>query len=95
VGTVAGLRLIEEVLGLENVDVTNKIAGHMSYWTFMPLIILDLLRFPVFSDFFDEPEVSGGLSLELQTTHLCFIFIFCGRSGTRLYGRENRCPGKC
>ncbi|KAF8971813.1 hypothetical protein BDZ97DRAFT_1723539 [Flammula alnicola] len=55
VGTVAGLRPIEGVPGLENVDVTDKIAGHMSYRTFMPLI-LDQLGFPVFSDFFDEPE---------------------------------------
>ncbi|PPR06247.1 hypothetical protein CVT24_000919 [Panaeolus cyanescens] len=55
VGTVAGLRPVENVPGLENVDVTDKIAGHMSYRTFMPLI-LDQLGFPVFSDFFDEPE---------------------------------------
>ena len=74
VGTLAGLRPIEGVPGLENVDVTDKIAGHMSYRTFMPLI-LDLLGFPVFSDFFDEPEVSG-LGHELGKTHLCFIFIF-------------------
>jgi len=74
VGTVAGLRLTEGVPGLENVDVTNKIAGHMSYRTFMPLI-LDLLGFPVFFDFFDESEVSG-LSRELRTIFLCFLFIF-------------------
>ncbi|KAL0567305.1 hypothetical protein V5O48_014689 [Marasmius crinis-equi] len=55
VGTVAGLRPIEGVAGLENVDVTDKIAGHMSYRTFMPLI-LDQLGFPVFADYFDEPE---------------------------------------
>ncbi|KAF8902239.1 hypothetical protein CPB84DRAFT_875384 [Gymnopilus junonius] len=55
VGAVAGLRAVEGVPGLENVDVTDKIAGHMSYRTFMPLI-LDQLGFPVFSDFFDEPE---------------------------------------
>ncbi|KAF8167185.1 hypothetical protein B0H34DRAFT_4113 [Crassisporium funariophilum] len=55
VGTVAGLRPIQGVPGLENVDVTDKIAGHMSYRTFMPLI-LDQLGFPVFSDYFDEPE---------------------------------------
>jgi pimeloyl-ACP methyl ester carboxylesterase len=54
--TVAGLRPIEEVPGLENVDVTDKISGHMSYRTFMPLI-LDQLGFPVSADFFDEPVV--------------------------------------
>ncbi|KAJ7207497.1 hypothetical protein GGX14DRAFT_455589 [Mycena pura] len=54
VGTVAGLRPVENVPGLENVDVTDKIAGHMSYRAFMPLI-LDQLGFPVFADYFDEP----------------------------------------
>ncbi|KAF8518611.1 hypothetical protein JB92DRAFT_2902377 [Gautieria morchelliformis] len=53
--TVAGLRPIEHVPGLENVDVTDKIAGHNSYRAFMPLI-LDELGFPVSADYFDEPE---------------------------------------
>jgi hypothetical protein len=56
VGTVAGLRPVENVPGLENVDVTDKISGHTSYRTFMPLI-LDQLGFPVSADHFDEPEV--------------------------------------
>lgn len=56
IGTVAGLRPVENILGLENVDVTDKIAGHTSYRTFMPLI-LDQLGFPVSADHFDEPEV--------------------------------------
>ncbi|KAG5644092.1 hypothetical protein DXG03_009111 [Asterophora parasitica] len=55
VGTVAGLRPVTDVPGLENVDVTDKIAGHMSYRAFMPLI-LDQLGFPVSADYFDEPE---------------------------------------
>ncbi|KAG6836550.1 hypothetical protein H0H93_006857 [Arthromyces matolae] len=54
VGTVAGLRPIENIPGIENVEVTDKIAGHMSYRTFMPLI-LDQLGFPVSADYFDEP----------------------------------------
>lgn len=61
VGTVAGLRPVENVPGLENVDVTDKIAGHMSYRTFMPLI-LDQLGFPVERDYFDDPSVSPFLS---------------------------------
>lgn len=56
VGTVAGLRPVENVPGLENVDVTDKISGHTSYRTFMPLI-MDQLGFPVSADHFDEPEV--------------------------------------
>ncbi|KAG9308953.1 hypothetical protein JVU11DRAFT_11255 [Chiua virens] len=52
--SVAGLRPIEGIPGLENVEVTDKIAGHMSYRTFMPLI-LDQLGFPVTADYFDEP----------------------------------------
>lgn len=55
VGTVAGLRPVENVPGLENVDVTDKISGHTSYRTFMPLI-MDQLGFPVSADHFDEPE---------------------------------------
>ncbi|KAI6104518.1 hypothetical protein EDD16DRAFT_1749867 [Pisolithus croceorrhizus] len=50
--TSAGL---SSVAGLRpNVDVTDKISGHMSYRTFMPLI-LDQLGFPVSADYFDEP----------------------------------------
>lgn len=52
--SVAGLGPINNVPGLENIDVTDKIAGHMSYRTFLPLI-LDQLGFPVFADYFDEP----------------------------------------
>ncbi|KAJ7894560.1 hypothetical protein B0H13DRAFT_2035994 [Mycena leptocephala] len=68
VGTVAGLRPVENVPGLENVDVTDKIAGHMSYRTFMPLI-LDQLGFPVFSDYFDdpvEPDFEGDRVVERE-----------------------------
>lgn len=68
VGAVAGLRPIEDVPGLENVDVTDKIAGHMSYRTFMPLI-LDQLGFPVFADYFDEPEVGKIFLLILSSAH--------------------------
>ncbi|EJD54437.1 DUF726-domain-containing protein [Auricularia subglabra TFB-10046 SS5] len=53
--TVAGLRPVEGVPGLENVDLTDKIAGHTSYRTYMP-VILHQLGFPVTADFFDEPE---------------------------------------
>ncbi|CAE6466107.1 unnamed protein product [Rhizoctonia solani] len=58
IGTVAGLRPVENVPGLENVDVTDKILGHLSYRTFIPLI-MDQLGFPVTSTYFDEPEVSA------------------------------------
>lgn len=54
--SIAGLRPVTDVPGLENVDVTDKISGHLSYRTFMPLI-LDQLGFPVSADHFDEPEV--------------------------------------
>ncbi|KAF7328077.1 hypothetical protein MKEN_00389000 [Mycena kentingensis (nom. inval.)] len=54
VGTVAGLRPVENVPGLENVDVADKISGHMSYRRFMPLII-DQLGFPFFADYFNDP----------------------------------------
>ena len=57
VGTVAGLRPVDNVPGLENVDVTDKILGHLSYRTFMP-IIMGQLGFPVTATYFDEEEVS-------------------------------------
>ncbi|CAE6459861.1 unnamed protein product [Rhizoctonia solani] len=55
IGTVAGLRPVDNVPGLENVDVTDKILGHLSYRTFIPLI-MDQLGLPVTSTHFDEPE---------------------------------------
>ncbi|KAG8696417.1 hypothetical protein FRC08_007157 [Ceratobasidium sp. 394] len=55
IGTVAGLRPVDNIPGLENVDVTDKILGHMSYRTFMP-IIMDQLGFPVTATYFDEEE---------------------------------------
>ncbi|KAG9003651.1 hypothetical protein FRB90_011140 [Tulasnella sp. 427] len=43
--TVAGLRPVENVPGLENVDVTDKISGHMSYRVYMPVILDQLAGF--------------------------------------------------
>jgi hypothetical protein len=54
--TVAGLRPVEHVPGLENVDVTDMITGHMSYRIYMP-VIMKALGFPVTATYFDEPEV--------------------------------------
>jgi len=88
VGTVAGLRPVDNVPGLENVDVTDKISGHMSYRAFMPLI-LDQLGFPVFADYFDEPVVclSGLVSL------LMLMFCYMGFLGARFQGRSNSSEG--
>ncbi|KIK62267.1 hypothetical protein GYMLUDRAFT_42206 [Collybiopsis luxurians FD-317 M1] len=55
VNAVAGLRPILDVQGIENVDVTDKIAGHMSYRVYMPLI-LEELGFRVTEKYFDEVE---------------------------------------
>lgn len=55
--TVAGLRPVETIPGLENVDVTDLIHGHMSYRTVMPQL-LARVGFPVTADYFDEPDVS-------------------------------------
>ncbi|CED85295.1 Uncharacterized conserved protein [Phaffia rhodozyma] len=53
--TVAGLRPVEGIPGLENFDVTDKIAGHLSYRPMMPLL-LHSVGLPVTADYFDEPE---------------------------------------
>jgi hypothetical protein len=55
--TVAGLRPVEVVAGLENVDVTETITGHMSYRSCMPLL-LGKVGLPVTAEYFDEPDVS-------------------------------------
>ncbi len=55
--TVAGLRPVETIPGLENVDVTDKIAGHMSYRNMMPAL-LETVGLPITADWFDEPDVS-------------------------------------
>ncbi|CAK9782804.1 DUF726-domain-containing protein [Cutaneotrichosporon oleaginosum] len=53
--TVAGLRPVETVPGLENVEVTDLIHGHMSYRTVMPQL-LARVGFPVTAEYFDEPD---------------------------------------
>lgn len=37
--TVAGLRPVEGIPRLENVDITDKISGHLSYRPMMPLLL--------------------------------------------------------
>ncbi|KZO96421.1 DUF726-domain-containing protein [Calocera viscosa TUFC12733] len=73
--TVAGLRPIEDVPGLENVDVTDKIAGHASYRVYMP-VILHQIGFPVTADYFDEPEAKdkGEVLEEAQDKKRRFNF---------------------
>jgi hypothetical protein len=58
--TVAGLRPVDGVPGLENIDVTEIVMGHMGYRTFMPQL-LALVGFPVTADYFDEPEVRSDV----------------------------------
>lgn len=60
--TVAGLRPVEGVPGLENVDVTDKVTGHLSYRSCMPAL-LEVVGLPITADWFDEPDVSLALSL--------------------------------
>lgn len=55
--TVAGLRPVEGVPGLENVDVTDKVTGHLSYRSCMPAL-LEVVGLPITADWFDEPDVS-------------------------------------
>ena len=55
--TVAGLRPVEVVPGLENIEVTEIITGHMSYRSKMPLLLAKV-GFPVTAEHFDEPGVS-------------------------------------
>ncbi|GAA6000303.1 hypothetical protein JCM10207_007949 [Rhodosporidiobolus poonsookiae] len=54
--TVAGLRPIEHVPDLENVDVTHLLEGHLSYRPRMPKL-LAYVGFKTNADHFDEPDV--------------------------------------
>ncbi|ORY79265.1 hypothetical protein BCR35DRAFT_279395 [Leucosporidium creatinivorum] len=53
--TVAGLRPIDHVPDLENVDITSILVGHMSYRTLMPTLLAHV-GFKTTADHFDEPE---------------------------------------
>ncbi|GAA5858561.1 hypothetical protein JCM8547_007360 [Rhodosporidiobolus lusitaniae] len=53
--TVAGLRPIEHVPDLENVDVTHLLDGHLTYRTRMPKL-LAFVGFKTTADHFDEPD---------------------------------------
>ncbi|PWN36314.1 DUF726-domain-containing protein [Meira miltonrushii] len=54
-GSIAGLRPVERVPEVENVDVTQTVPGHLQYRAFMPLV-LDQLGFRTTAEYFDEPE---------------------------------------
>lgn len=53
--TVAGLRPVDHVPDLENVDITEILVGHMSYRTLMPTLLAHV-GFKTTADHFDEPE---------------------------------------
>lgn len=53
--TVAGLRPVEYIPRLENIDITDILAGHTSYRSLMPIILAEL-GFKTTADSFDEPE---------------------------------------
>lgn len=54
--TVAGLRPIEHVPDLENVDITHLLDGHTTYRSRMPKL-LAYVGFKVTADHFDEPDL--------------------------------------
>lgn len=55
ISRVAGLSAIEDIPGLENVDVTDLVPGHMSYRTAMPRLLREV-GWSVESDEFTEIE---------------------------------------
>lgn len=54
-GRVAGLAPVEEIPGMENVDVTELVVGHMAYRTAMPRLLMEV-GWLVESDEFTEIE---------------------------------------
>lgn len=65
--TVAGLRPIEHVPDLENVDITEILVGHMSYRTLMPTLLAHV-GFKTTADHFDEPEDINAPEREVVST---------------------------
>ncbi|KAH9466788.1 hypothetical protein MJO28_000613 [Puccinia striiformis f. sp. tritici] len=53
--TVAGLSPVTSVPGMENVNLTGIVVGHMSYRAQMPVVLAEL-GFKVTADHFDEPD---------------------------------------
>ena len=59
-----GLHAVENVPGSEDVDVTDRISGHVSHQTLKLILpILNPLGIPVSADFFDEPVVCCKVAL--------------------------------
>ncbi|WFD35651.1 hypothetical protein MCUN1_002509 [Malassezia cuniculi] len=53
--SIAGLHPIVPGCGIENVDVTHLVPGHLAYRTLTPLVLGEL-GFRTTADYFDEPE---------------------------------------
>lgn len=53
--SIAGLHPIEFDCGIENVDVTHVVPGHLAYRALTPLVLGEL-GFKTTADYFDEPE---------------------------------------
>ena len=66
---VAGPHYVQNVPVLQTVNVTDKIAGHMSYRMFISLIP-DQLGFPVSADYFDEFNVCCESMSDITTPSL-------------------------
>jgi len=55
VRNIAGLYPVEFGCGIENIDVTNIVPGHLAYRALTPLLLGEL-GFQTTADYFDEPE---------------------------------------
>ncbi|WVQ78738.1 hypothetical protein IAT38_000825 [Cryptococcus sp. DSM 104549] len=103
--TVAGLRPVETVQGLENVDVTEIITGHMSYRSCMPQLLAKV-GFPVTADYFDEPDdpemdmniqertIVNEAEEEAKKNRKKILGIFPARSSTSASGSSTPNPEK-
>lgn len=91
--SIAGLAPVESVHGIENIEVTDLVNGHMRYRSSMPLL-LKRVGIPVTADKFDEPDVSGGSpfadSRTPMPTRTCKNVTLCTLTTTTTTTRRRR-----
>lgn len=64
---------MDDVPGLENVNVTDRPSGRLDYRSFMPTVMYQL-GFPVTITYFDKEEVSLVSSSYLHPSFSCHCF---------------------
>lgn len=71
---VAGLAPVEDVPGLENMDVTELVDGHMAYRAAMPRLLRELGWSVVGDEFAEIEDPVREIIIDLEGVFFCFFF---------------------